>query len=77
MFTIQYKKNDRGRAVAMTMFPPLPTKPIPFPDCVVLAGRKKKNAQPRTKWRGVSYGKIEHTTMAVTQDLLSGMPLVL
>ena len=31
----------------------------------------------RTSGRGVSYGKIGLTTMAVTHDLLSGMPLVL
>ena len=31
----------------------------------------------RTEGREVSYGKIGPTTVAVTQDLLSGMPLVL
>ena len=42
-------------------------------------GRNKKEeyAKPRTYGRGVSYGKIGLTTVAVTHDLLSGMPLVL
>ena len=46
---------------------------------MVLAGEEKTEeyAKPRTKRRGVSYGKIELTTVAVTQDLLSGMPLIL
>ena len=46
---------------------------------MVLAGREKKEdcAKPRTEGRGVSYGKRGLTTVAVTQDLLSGMPLVL
>ena len=46
---------------------------------MVLAGEEKieEYAKPRTKGRGVSYGKIGLTTVAVTHDLLSGMPLVL
>ena len=46
---------------------------------MVLAGERKKEeyAKPRTEGREVSYGKIGLTTVAVTQDLLSGMPLVL
>ena len=78
MFTMQYTK-DGGRAVAMTMLPPPPTKPITCPDIVVFAGEEKQEecAMPRTKGRGVSYGKIGLTTLAVTQDLSSGMPLVL
>ena len=43
MFTIQYTK-DGGRAVAMAMLPPLPTKPITLPDSVVLAGEEKKKS---------------------------------
>ena len=45
---------------------------------MVLAGERKKEAyaKPRTEGREVSYGKIGLTTVAVTQDLLSGMPLV-
>ena len=44
---------------------------------MVLAGEEKKEyAKPRTEGREVSYGKIGLTTVAVTQDLLSGMPLV-
>ena len=43
-----------------------------------LKGRKKReNAKPRTEGRELSYGKIRLTTVAVTQDLLSAMPLVL
>ena len=47
---------------------------------MVLAGEREKKeeyAKPRTEGREVSYGKIGLTTVAVTQDLLSGMPLVL
>ena len=46
---------------------------------MVLAGVRKKEeyAKPRTEGREVSYGKIGLTTVAVTQYLLSGMPLVL
>ena len=79
MFTIQYTKDDGGRAVAMTMFPPRPTKPITLPrQCGFSGGGKKEEyAKPRTLGRGVSDGKIWLTTVAVTHDLLSGMPLVL
>ena len=31
MFTTQYTQNDGGRAVAMAMSPPPPTKPITLP----------------------------------------------
>ena len=50
----------------------------PCLDSVVLAGEKKKEeyTKPRTKEKGVSYGKIGLTTVAVTQDLPSGMQLV-
>ena len=34
-------------------------------------GNKQEYAKPRTKGRGVSYGKIGLTTAAVTQDLIS------
>ena len=52
--------------------------PQPCPDSVVLAGRKKEEyAKPRANGRGVSYGRIGLTTVAVTQDLQSEMPLVL
>ena len=46
---------------------------------MVLAGEEKKEeyAKQRTEGREVSYGKIGLTTVAVTQDLLSGMQLVL
>ena len=43
-------------------------------------GRKKIRvckAKPRAKGRLVSYRKIRLTTVAVTRDLLSRMPLVL
>ena len=36
-------------------------------------GKKEEYAKPRTEWREVRYGKIWLTTVAVTQDLLSGM----
>ena len=51
----------------------------PCPDSEVLAGggNKEEYAKPRTEGREVSYGKIGVTTAAVTQYLLSGMPLVL
>ena len=45
---------------------------------MVLAGDEKKEyAKPRTEGREVSYGKIGLMTVAVTDDLLSGMQLVL
>ena len=46
---------------------------------MVLAGEEQKEeyAKPRAEGREVSYGKIGLTTVAVTQDLLSGIPLVL
>ena len=46
---------------------------------MVLAGGEKKEeyAKPHTEGREVSYGKVGLTTVAVTQNLLSGMPLVL
>ena len=63
----------------MAMLLPPPTKPITLPASVVLAGDEKKEeyVKPRTEGREVRYGKIGLTTVAVTQDLLSGMPLVL
>ena len=62
----------------MAMLPPPPTKSIPCFDSVVLVGEERKvYAKPHTEGREVSYGKIRLTTVAVTQDLLSGMPLVL
>ena len=39
--------------------------------------KKEEYAEPRTERREVSHRKIRLTTVAVTQDLLSGMPLVL
>ena len=50
--------------------------PKPCPDSVVLAGEEKTRST-LSHGRGVSYGKIGLTTVAVTHDLLSGMPLVL
>ena len=44
---------------------------------MVLAGEEKKKTKLRTEGIEVSYGKIGLTTVAVTQDLLSWMPLVL
>ena len=63
----------------MTVLPPPPTKPITLPrQCGFSGGGKKEeNAKPRTEGREVIYGKIELTTVDVTQDLLSEMPLVL
>ena len=43
MFIIQYTNNDRGRAVAMAMLLPPPTKPITLPDSMILAGEEKKS----------------------------------
>ena len=50
---------------------------LPCPDSVVLTGEGKKYAKPRTNGRGMSYGKIGLTTVAVTHDLLSGWLWVL
>ena len=69
----------RERAVEMAMLPPPPTKPItlPWQRGFSGGGKKEEYAKPRTEGRELSYGKIGLTTVAVTQDLLSGMPLVL
>ena len=79
MFTIQYTNDDGGRTVVMAMLLPPPTKPITLPCQRVFRGGGKTGeyATPRTEGRGVSYGKIGLTTVAVTHDHLSGMPLVL
>ena len=63
----------------MAMLPPPPTIPITLPRQrgFSVGGKKEEYAKPRTEGREVSYGKIWLTTVAVTQDLLSGMPLVL
>ena len=76
----------------MAMLPPPPTKPITLPCQRGFRGggkkRKKKNrgkeekereeyGKPRTRRERLSYWKIGLTTMAATQELLSGMPLVL
>ena len=68
MFAIHYTKDDGGMAIATARLLPPPTKPITLPDSVVLAGEKRKEeyAKPRTKERGVSYGKIGLTTVAVS-----------
>ena len=42
-----------------------------------LVRKRRTYAERRTKGRGVSYGKIGLTTVAVTRDLLFEMPLVL
>ena len=62
----------------MAMLPPPPTNPIILPRQRGFTGGGKKvvYVKIRTEGREVSYGKIELTTVAVTQDLLSGMPLV-
>ena len=59
MFTMQYTK-DGGKAVAMAMLLPPPTKPLTRSNSVVLAGYEKKEeyAKPRTKGRAVNYRKI-------------------
>ena len=51
MFTIQYTKDDGGRAVAMAMLPPLPTKLITLPSQRSFrgGGKKEEYAKPRTK----------------------------
>ena len=62
----------------MAWVPPPPTEPITCPDSGVLQkGEKKDHAKSHIKRRGVIYGKIGLTTVTVTQDLLSGMQLVI
>ena len=66
----------------MAMLPPPPKIPITLPWQSGFSGEGKKEeyAKPRTEGREgreVSYGKIGLTTVAVTRDLLSRMPLVL
>ena len=62
----------------MAMLPPPPTKQIalPWQRGFSGGGKKEEYAKPHLG-RGVSYGKIGLTTVAVTHDLLSGMQLVL
>ena len=68
--TIQYTNDDGGRAFAMAMLPPPPTKPITLPwQRGFSMGGIKRRVHLAT-WRWVSYGKIGLTTVAV-------MPLVL
>ena len=63
----------------MAMLPPPPTKPItlPWQRDFSGGGKKEEYVKPRTEGSEVSYRKIGLTTVAVTQDLLPGMPLVL
>ena len=80
MFRIHYTKYDGGSwAVAMAMLPPPPTKPItlPFQRDLRWGGKKEEYAKPLTIGRGVSYGTIGFSAVAVIQDLISRMPLVL
>ena len=44
MFTIKYTKDDAGRAVAMAVLPPPPTKSITRPKGMVLAEEEKKKS---------------------------------
>ena len=62
----------------MAMLPPPTTKPIALPRQRGFSrgGKQEEYAKPRTEGREMSYGKIGLTTVAVTHDLLSGMPLV-
>ena len=53
-----------------------PTIPITLPDSLVLAGEEKKKSMLSHVGREKSYEKIGLTTVAVSQDLLSGMLLV-
>ena len=70
MVTIQYTKDDKIEQLQwQCMLPLLLTKPITFPLQRGFSGRGKKYTRPRTKDRGVSYGKIGFTTVY----LLSGM----
>ena len=50
MFTKQYTNDDGGRAVAMEMLPPPPTKLIilPLQRGFIGGGRKEEYAKPRT-----------------------------
>ena len=50
MFTIQCTNDDGGRAVAMAMLPPPPTKPITLPSQRGFSegGKKEEYAKPRT-----------------------------
>ena len=63
----------------MVMLPLPSTKPTTLPRQRGFIGEEKKEeyAKPRTEGREVSYGRIGLTTVAVTQNLLSGMPLML
>ena len=76
MFTIQYTKDDGGSDVVRQCYRLHEQNPWPCPDSVVLGEDEKirrVNEAIYYKRRGVSYGIIWLTTVAVTQDLLSGM----
>ena len=47
MFTIQYTNDDGGRAVAMAMLPPRPTKRITLPWQSGFSGEEKKKSTLR------------------------------
>ena len=64
----------------MAMLPAPPTKPCPktfFFTPLKQGSKKEEYAKPPTEGRELSYGKIGLTTVTVTQNLLSGMPLFL
>ena len=65
--------------IHLVRMPPSLGPEATFPGCLRPKRwwQKKEYAKPHTQGREVSYGKIGLMAVAVTQDLLSGMPLVL
>ena len=77
MLTIQYTK-DGGKQLRCQCYRRHQKKTQICPDSVSLAWEEKEQyANPLTNGKWMSYRKIGRTTVAVTQDLPSGMPLVL
>ena len=73
-----FHKDDMGRAIAMPMLPLPPIKPITLPWQRGFSwGGKKKSMISHILKREECYMEIGLMTVAETQDLLSGMPLVL
>ena len=61
----------------MAMLPPSPTQPIALLNSEILAGEKNEGTPSHVRKEEECYGKIGLTTISVTQDLHSGMALVL
>ena len=60
MFTTQYTQNDGGRAVAMAMLPPPPTKPITQREQVPKRASIGAQREEVPFSMAIEYGEIMH-----------------